>query len=86
MLGLEFSITRVRSVKTLLAGYVRLGVFNNSRENKQCRLEKIPDQNNAGEILSRIVRRARNRFGFIAYGVEYPKGHFITGVKNYCAN
>jgi len=73
-------------VKTLLAGYVSLGVFNNSRENKQCRLEKIPDQNNVGEILSRIVRRADNQSGLIAYGVESPKGHFITGVKNYSAN
>jgi len=73
-------------VKTLLARDVSLGVFNNSRENKQCRLQKIPEQNNAGGILSRIARRAGNRSGFIAYGVESQKGHFITGVKNYSAN
>jgi len=73
-------------VKTLLAGYVRLGVFSNSGEKKQGRLQKILDQNNAIGVLSRLVRGAGNRFGFIAYGVEYPKGHFITGVKNYCAN
>jgi len=77
---------RVRSVKTLLAGHVSLGVFNNSGENKQCRLQKISDQSNAGGILSKIVRRADNQSGLIAYGVEYPKEHFITGVKNYCAN
>jgi len=73
-------------VKTLLAGYVSLGVFNNSKENKQCRLQKIPDQNNAGGILSRIVRRAANQSGIIAYGVESQKEHFITGVKKYSAN
>ncbi len=65
-----------RSVKTLLARHASLGVFNNSRENKQCRLEEIPEQNNAGGILSRIVRRAANLSGFIAYGVESQKEHF----------
>jgi len=33
-----------------------------------------------------FFRRAVNLSGFIPYGVESPKGHFITGVKNYTAN
>jgi len=39
-----------------------------------------------GGILSRIVRRAGDLSGFIAYGVESQKEHFITGVKNYPVN
>ena len=38
------------SVKTLLAFHVSLRVFNNSRENKQCRLIENQEQNNSGEI------------------------------------
>jgi len=37
-----------RSVKTLLAWHVSLGVFNNSRENKRCRLIENQEQNNGG--------------------------------------
>jgi hypothetical protein len=55
-----------RSVKTLLACDVSLGVFNYSRENKQCRLIENPEQNNVGEISSRIARRAANLSGLIA--------------------
>jgi hypothetical protein len=55
-----------RLVKTLLAWHVSLGVFNNSRENKQCRLIENPDQNNVGETSSRIAKRVANRSGIIA--------------------
>ena len=55
-----------RSVKTLLAWHVSLGVFNNSRENKECRLIENPEQNNVGEISSRIARRVANLSGLIA--------------------
>ncbi len=54
------------SVKILLARHVSLRVFNNSRENNECRLIENPEQNNVGEISSRIARRAANLSGLIA--------------------
>jgi len=44
-----------RSMKTLLSMQVTLGVFNNSRENKQGRLEKIPGKNNAGGYTDQVT-------------------------------
>jgi|688.fasta_scaffold00980_28 hypothetical protein len=55
-----------RSVKTLIAGDVSPRVFNNSRETKQCRLIENSEQNNVGEISSRIARRVANLSGLIA--------------------
>jgi hypothetical protein len=55
-----------RSVKTLLAWHVSLGVFNNSRENKRCRFIETQEKNNVGEISSRIARKVANPSGLIA--------------------
>ena len=52
--------------KTLLVGHVSLGVFNNSRENNQCRLIENQEQVNVGGILSGIARGVANRSGLIA--------------------
>ena len=63
---MELQKIRERSVKTILACDVSLGVFNNSRENKRCRLIENPEQNNVGEISSRIAKRVANLSGLIA--------------------
>ena len=45
----------LRRVKTLLAGHVSLGFFNNSRENKQCRFIENHEWNNVGAISKRAA-------------------------------
>jgi hypothetical protein len=47
-------------METLPAEYVSLTVFNNSRENIECRLIENEEQNNVDEISSRIAKRMAN--------------------------
>ena len=66
-----------RLVKTLLAYHVTLRVFNNSRETKQCLLIENPEENNVGEISSRIVSRGQSiRSYCLRHGISEGTFHY----------